>query len=334
MFPHLAELGLETPHVDMANIQHVEVDVLSVYYSCIKSTQQRLIYNAFRQESYSTKASTSQLVRALHSRLSDTFTQNDSTVLHFDGPETSQKGRAREARRNRSSKNVQEVTDLAAKIHTIMTAADNTPISRTKKRRMLRLNRRVKQCWGSARIIDSATKFDLVAGLEGLGWKTCRCQGEADVCIGRKADKHPGEVVVASSDSDMLFHRVKELIRKVPRSCTFTSYNLEDVLQKLEVSEAQWVVAGVVTNNDYTRHVPGQSFPKNLALVRECDARSNQDVLDQYCAKLGVNSTMFGSAKDVFFDRFETTEADSTSNEAVDAVMKELVNSVTRCLKE
>ncbi|KAG0304984.1 hypothetical protein BGZ98_004744 [Dissophora globulifera] len=326
VFPHLTELEVATPVVDMVNIKAVDIDML------IYSAEAR--YNAFRHGSYSNEATTTRLAHALHSRLSDTFTQNDSTVLHFDGAETSQKGLAREARRKLSSKNVQDLTDFAAKVHAIVAAADNTPISRTTKRRVLRLNRQVKQRWGLARIIDSATKSDLVAHLKDLGWETCHCQGEADVCIGQKADKHPGEVVVASSDSDMLFHRVKELIRKVPRSRTFTSYDLKDVLQRVRVSEVQWVVAGVVTNNDYTRHVQGQSFPKNLALVRECDAGDFQDVLDQYCDKLGVNSIIFGPAKDVFINRFEVREADSTSNEAVDIVMKELVNSVARCLKE
>ncbi|KAG0315952.1 hypothetical protein BGZ99_007155 [Dissophora globulifera] len=77
-----------------------------------------------------------------------------------------------------------------------------------------------------------------------------------------------------------------------------------------------------------------QSFPKTLALVREYDAGDLQDVLDQYRDTLGVNSIIFGSVKEVFFDRFQTREADSTSNEAVDIVMKELVNSVSRCLKD
>ena len=51
----------------------------------------------------------------------------------------------------------------------------------------------------------------------------CRCQGEADVCIGRRADEHSGQVVVASCDFDMLFHGVKELLKKDPRADVYTS---------------------------------------------------------------------------------------------------------------
>ena len=88
-------------------------------------------------------------------------------------------------------------------------------------------------------MIDSVAKDGLTTGLEKLGWGICRCQGEADVCVGRKADQHPGQVVVASADSDMLFHRVRVLLRKNTNSHTFTSHKVEDVIRKLDVSEAQ-----------------------------------------------------------------------------------------------
>ncbi|KAG0289672.1 hypothetical protein BGZ98_003763, partial [Dissophora globulifera] len=64
-----------TPVVDMVNIKAVEIDMLSIYYYHIKSTQQRLVYKAFRHGSHPNEAITSRLAHALHSRLSDTFTQ-------------------------------------------------------------------------------------------------------------------------------------------------------------------------------------------------------------------------------------------------------------------
>ena len=102
----------------------------------------------------------------------------------------------------------------------------------------------------------------------------------------------------------------------------------------LQVSEAQWVVAGVVTNNDYTGHVRGQSFKKNLAVLRECDAVDKQHSLQQYCTKMGVSSTRFDSATDAFFKRLETSETDSTSSGRVDGDIKEMVNVVTKYLKQ
>jgi hypothetical protein len=338
VFPHLEEQEVPTPRVDMANVRGVHVDVLGLYYSYIKSTHQSLTHNAFRQEPNGVQHATinSQMARCLHNKFSKTYNQSRDTVLHIDGPQTSQKARARETRKSRSAKDLQEVKDLSEKILKIVAAANTTSGSkrRTQRRKLLRLNRKLKKCWGWARIIDAGMKAGFTAGLEELGWEVCRCQGEADVCIGRRADEHPGQVVVASCDSDMLFHGVKELLRKERGADVYTSYSVADVIQRLQVNEAQWVVAGVVTNNDYAGHVRGQSFKKNLAVLRECDAVDKQDLLQQYCTKMGVSSTRFDSATDAFFKRLETPETDSTSSGGIDDDMKEMVNVVTKYLKQ
>ncbi|KAI8605759.1 hypothetical protein EDD21DRAFT_110602 [Dissophora ornata] len=338
VFPHLEEQKVLTPRVDMANIRGVHVDVLSLYHSYIKSTHKRLTYDAFRQEPNSVQhaAINSQMAQCLHNKLSKTFTQTHDTVLHLDGPSTSQKARARGARRSRRAKDLQDVRDLSEKILMIVATANTTSGSkrRTQRRKLLRLNQKLKERWGMARTIDTGMKADQAAGLEELGWEMCRCQGEADVCIGRRENKLAGQVVVASCDSDMLFHGVKELLRKEPGADVYTSYSVADVIQMLQVNEAQWVVAGVVTNNDYTGQIRGQSFKKNLAVLRECDAVDKQDILHQYCAKMGVSSTRFDSATDVVFKRLETTETDSTSSDGVDGDMKEMVNVVTKYVKQ
>ncbi|KAG0371405.1 hypothetical protein BGZ54_000032 [Gamsiella multidivaricata] len=108
-----------------------------------------------------------------------------------------------------------------------------------------------------------------------------------DVRIGRKAKQHPGQVVVALIDSDILVHGMKVLLRKGLRNRTSTSYEMEDVTQKLSVSEAQWIVAAVVTNNDYTSHVTGRSFAKSLAMLE--------------------------SSKQILFDKAEISEEDKAS---------------------
>ncbi|KAF9142547.1 hypothetical protein BGX20_007219, partial [Mortierella sp. AD010] len=221
------------------------------------------------------------------------------------------------------------MNDVAQKIQEIVGASVSVPIPKAQKRRILRLSQQAKQVWNSSRIIDSATKDSLITGLKKLGWEVCCCRGEADVCIGRKADKHPGQVVAASTDSDMLFHRLKTLLRKDAKSHVFTEYEIENVIQKLEINEVQWIVAGIVTNNDYSGHVKGQSFAKNLAVVRRGDAMDEESVLEQYCAEMGVSSMRYRPAMDIFIDRFETTEEESNSNEAVDMTMKKLVESVS-----
>ncbi|KAF8910304.1 hypothetical protein BGZ58_005925, partial [Dissophora ornata] len=242
-------MEVETPLVDMTLVRHVDVDMLGVYFSYIRAVHKGIMYEVFRQAAKTVpriptaESIKMQLVGTLHKKLLGTFSQDAATVLHFDGLPTAQKAKAREARRGRISKNVASMNDLAQEIQGIVSASDGVPIPKAQKRRLLRLNQQAKRVWSSSRIIDSATKDGLITGLKGLGWEVCRCQGEADVCIGRKADKHPGQVVAASADSDLLFHRLKTLLRKDTKSHVFTEYKMENVIQKLQVNEIQWIVA-------------------------------------------------------------------------------------------
>ncbi|KAG0370247.1 hypothetical protein BGZ54_007149 [Gamsiella multidivaricata] len=118
-------------------------------------------------------------------------------------------------------------------------------------------------------MIDSVIKSGLIAGLKEQGWNMCHCIGETDIHIGRKAKQHPGQVMVALINSDILVHRKDSYNR------TSTSYEVEDVVQKLEVNEPQCIVANITTNNDYTAHVPGQSFAKCCADVIRTTSRAS-----------------------------------------------------------
>ena len=54
-----------------------------------------------------------------------------------------------------------------------------------------------------------------------------------------------------------------------------------------------------------------------------------ESVLEKYCVEMGVSSMRYRQEKDIFLDRFETTEEESSSNEAVDMTMKKLVECVS-----
>lgn len=335
VFPHLAAMEVETPLVDMALVRCVEVDMLSLYFSYIRAVQKGIMYKAFRRDAtIASQKPTSEilnrnLVNTLHKKLLETFTQDIETVLHFDGQPTAQKARARSARMVRNSKNLTTINDFSQNIREIACSSESGPIPRARKRRLLRLNQQLKRSWGDARTIDSDTKKSLSTGLKQLGWNVCTCQGEADACIGRKADQYPGKIVVASADSDMLFYPLKTLLRKDTRNHTFTEYNIESLIQKLNVTTPQWIAAGIVTNNDYSGHLRGQSFVKNLGVVRSCIAVDAKGVLDQYCIKMNVDKDRYKMAADIFLDRLETTVEESSSNEAIDAAMKEVVKHVS-----
>ncbi|KAF9344233.1 hypothetical protein BGX26_004621, partial [Mortierella sp. AD094] len=242
--PHLEEMEVETPLVDMTLVRRVEVDILSLYFSYIRAVHMRVVYKAFRGAAevepnvLSDELAKIQLVNALHKKSLETFTQDPATVFHFDGLLNTQKAKAREARRNRISKNVTTMNDLSQKINDIvLTTDDQTPGPKARKRRLLRLNQQAKRQSSSARIIDSATKDSLATGLEELGWQVCRYIGESDVCIGRKAERNPGQIVAASTDSDLLFYWLKALLRKDTRNHTFTEYSIEKLTQRLGISQ-------------------------------------------------------------------------------------------------
>ncbi|KAF9959869.1 hypothetical protein BGZ65_013032 [Modicella reniformis] len=151
----------------------------------------------------------------------------------------------------------------------------------------------------------------------------------------------------------MFFHRAKTLLRKDVRSHSFTSYDVEELINKLNINLNRWIVAGTVTANDYSRHTRGLSFKKNMAIVQECDDETVLKVFEQKetfakeeaasneaidTAVKGlmddVNKFLQDSADAMVLEESAMTSEESTSNEAVDHTMQELVNGVTKCLRD
>jgi hypothetical protein len=123
------------------------------------------------------------------------------------------------------------------------------------------------------------------------------------------------------------------LLRQDPRNHTFTSYQVQEILEKLEVTRPQWTVAAITTNNDYSAQVRSQTFAKNIEIARASNAGDPSTALDQYCTIMNVDSGRYGPAKDIFVDKVQTIMTESTSNEAIDLVMCGLVGRVNACLQ-
>jgi hypothetical protein len=192
----------------------------------------------------------------------------------------------------------------------------------------------MKKCWRGARIIDPFIKSALPDELKKLGWSVCRCQGEADICIGHKAALNPGMVVAASADSDLLFHHLKILLRKDPKTHTFKELKLDDILSTLDISQSQWIVAAIVSNNDYSAHVPGQSFSKNLTTLRSyADVDDPLQLLACYCEFFNIHPDRYKQSVDIFLSKSETLIEELSSNDEIDNKMKELVDQITTFLQ-
>jgi hypothetical protein len=205
--------------------------------------------------------------------------------------------------------------------------------SRKNKEKLLKLYRMAKKSWTSARAIDRGARIGLAQKLSEFGWRVCLCPGEADVCIGRKAAKCPGQVTAVSADSDLLFYPIKSFLRKPFGSGSFVQYHLDEVVNTLKVNKSQFVVAGLVTNNDYSRHIPGQSFRKNLLVLMDCDAEDCHANLQKYCEIMAVDdSEMFKYSKEIFLEMKEDVVKVTRSNVEIDLTMKALVIIVSSYL--
>ena len=145
------------------------------------------------------------------------------------------------------------------------------PCTRSRRQKVVKLSKAALRNWKYARGIEPATRARLVGHLTHSGWTVCQCIGEADVCISRQPWQGQGpaprrHVVVASSDSDFLFHKVHILLRQDPqRRSTFYQIDIvNDVINPLGVTEVEWLSAGIISNNDYSPSILRWSFSRNL----------------------------------------------------------------------
>ncbi|KAG0365179.1 hypothetical protein BGZ54_006793, partial [Gamsiella multidivaricata] len=106
------------------------------------------------------------LVQAHHKTLLQIFTQGSATILHFDGPPTTQKAKAREKRRIKSSKDVEAMNDQANKIQEMVGSDSTNLFSRIRKRKLVQSIQKVKGSWAVAKLVYSTIKTGLTAGLK------------------------------------------------------------------------------------------------------------------------------------------------------------------------
>lgn len=99
------------------------------------------------------------------------------------------------------------------------------------------------------------------------------------------------------------------------------------------VNEYQWVVAALVTNNDYSNHLRGQSFKKNLNELKVCEAEDSAEVLAEYCTAMNVNDpTIFQFSRDIFLEMREDLAEETRNNSGIDLKMYDLVKIVSTYL--
>lgn len=316
---------LDPIHVDVLSLYR------SYIISTETSIKTRLNKKEFRQpNSTANDNPLLYLGKALDARLSRQF-RKTKDILHFDGTPTQQKHWARGKRLTHHQAQVNKANGLFDSVFchlpspstTTVVSHDGAPqilCTRSRRQKVIKLSKIALEKWKYARGLEPATLTSLVGTLTTSGWTVCQCRHEADICISRQGPiqipgqqpiQAPGPVqirgqppiqvpnqprtrhaVVASSDSDFLFHNVRILLRQDPRSKnTFHRFDvMTDVIQRLGITEAVWLSTAIVSNNDYSRSFFRQSFPKILRVMDHINnanlyngtARVDQ-LLSSYC---------------------------------------------------
>ncbi|KAG0006557.1 hypothetical protein BGZ65_006692 [Modicella reniformis] len=152
--------------------------------------------------------------------------------------------------------------------------------------------------------------------------------------------------MVATSDSDFLFHGVDVVLRQDPRQRSkYRAINIQhDILDKLEISPAAWTVAGVISRNDYTNNVPGCGLQTNVDIMKTVDMElAREDLLLEYCETISVErgltevcqTSQFDMSKDIFFDHRESMmEVPLSTNTALDSDMKAMLQDLQMFLRQ
>ncbi|KAI7820127.1 hypothetical protein BC939DRAFT_505187 [Gamsiella multidivaricata] len=164
------------------------------------------------------------LVRALHKAMSRTFTQGPATILYFDDPPTTQEAGARDAK----ALLYYHINSAVPSFYNFPEQCDNDPARTRRGKDVDVMNDQANKI---QKMVDSnnTNTFSRTYKKAKRSWAAARINDSA----------HPGQTVGGSNDSGMPFHELKVLLRKDPLDHTITSYEVEDVIQKLEANEAQ-----------------------------------------------------------------------------------------------
>jgi hypothetical protein len=352
---------------------HVHVDTLSLFRAYVVATEHYILQEQHRKaqtdrltEQQRDEQREARLARSVHNRLSESFDQARAT-LHFDGAMTKQKELAHQRRTQQHESLTRKAqasilkTQLlihpppvhpfhgnSLKVPPSSPASGNIttsePVNHTsaKRTRVTRAFKKAQNLSKSARILETRTKNQLTARLRGFGWTVCECEGEADICISNQS----GRIVVATSDSDFLFHKVDAVLRQDPKKRSkYQLFNIQsDVLDKLDISAEAWAAVGVVSRNDYTVNIPRCSLKVNFDLMRSLDSNlAPDDLLLEYCETISVSqgltevcqTSQFDRSRDIFFDRHEDlVELPRSTNAELDNDMRGMLDDLQAYLHE
>ncbi|KAF9349653.1 hypothetical protein BGX34_001675 [Mortierella sp. NVP85] len=353
----LKKRGIEGTPVDTkASASQIHVDFLSIFRAYLLATEYFILKDLFWKrtramrspyqdadilnDEYLDETRAKRLYTRLHNRLLHYFRQSN-VLIHIDGAPSKQKAHARLQRQEKqdvaSTKlqhSLEKVNDLLEQV----SQADS--VARSRKDKIVREARTVQQLWKPARTIDGNMKKELAQELESLGWKVCRCDGEADLCI---AGQH-GPITVATTDSDFLFHGVDTIFRQDPQNkSSFREFSVPGILDALDIEQEAWTAVGVVSGNDYCKNIPEYGVFTNFKAIQPIPVAETSgpwEILDNYCSQISemtgksYKCSMFQRAFDVFFDCHEDLEDNPVESTVFDYDIMDTLTAVEQVLQQ
>ncbi|KAF9952395.1 hypothetical protein BGZ72_006322 [Mortierella alpina] len=303
--------------------------------------------------------------------LPSVLVDRSSSTLLFPAPATRQKARA-QAKRQQDKDDAANALDVAldaneAIADAVLNEDPERPLKQSLRKKLVRTYKCIASKWQSVRRIDLDTWRSLSNYLRQQGWHVHNCYGEVDLFVAQLVDSGNSGVIVASEDSDFLFHGVATLLRPNPSDrSSYLQYDVEEVLQKLSVSSLEWRIIAITSGNDYSANYPNRGISKNLddittisQAMKERMPRLNQadwtredieTLIEEYVEQLPEQVRMrdgtiflrsdldFCPAKEVFLDHHEDTlelvrnTPENTGAHAIDRILT-VYDKAARALK-
>ncbi|KAG0037180.1 hypothetical protein BGZ83_003516 [Gryganskiella cystojenkinii] len=196
-------------------------------------------------------------------KMFDRYYKKAEDFIHFDGPPTIEKTFAHQRRQAASAKKYSKLSENLVIAETRLSHMEATPkisnsgLSRFKKF----LGKVLFPSWINTRGLDARAIKVIVSELQDTyGWSSHQCDGQFDICAGKLALENE-DLVVVTTDSDLLFMGVKELIRLQPKGTRFYSYPIKKIREHLGLkSKDEWIAAAIISLNDYDKSVGRTSF--------------------------------------------------------------------------
>jgi hypothetical protein len=258
------------------------------------------------------------MVANVINKMLDRYYKKSEDFIHYDGPPTAQKYFAHEKRRTAHITKIGKMSDiLAATEKRLLQMESNPNLSNSQLSRFkAHLRKSVFPVWIDTRGLDPrATKVVVRELGHTHGWKSHQCQGQFDICAGRFARQDPNLTVV-TSDSDLMFMGVKELVRFQPKGTRFYSYPIEKMIAHCGLKTAgEWVAAAVISLNDYDPSIGRTSFKTAIeeikAIKKSWSRKGNADrsvegYVKEYCKKKKVDVASVKNSIDSFVKLEET----------------------------